>query len=367
MKAVVNAEDLAEAVKSSSYQPSGTMPILSFLLMSFDESHLTVQATDMQCFSSFNLSCAHKEKGFSGHMQFCVDARKMGSVLNGVTGNVEINRTDEKSINIKAEKSSYTFTTLPASDFPALNTFESKVELDVTANDVAKWLRLAYPINKTYKPACLSGLSIRDGIVSSAGERSVVVIQESGSGVGAPEIILPFDSLSKIASFIDKTCKFSIATDSDGSARRFDITGDHHSLHVYPIADRFPDSLKIINQQARSATWSMTVDRDELLAATKRMVSYVIADAKAGMPIFEFEQEGDKVSLRHFRDETCFEVLTAKGFEGKFRPAAINVQLLSKTVGQFEEDLTIQHTEDAFLITSESAPDETHMLARYKT
>ncbi len=107
-----------------------TMPALSNVLIKISENSLTLTATDLEIELVAQINIIIDEPG-----EITVPARKLLDICRALPNEaiIKFNVIDSKA-HIKSGRSHFTLTTLPANDFPALETINSIYEFEITQN-----------------------------------------------------------------------------------------------------------------------------------------------------------------------------------------------------------------------------------------
>lgn len=120
MKFICNKSTLQEAISISQKAVTGksTMPILQGILLNVKGSTLTVIGTDIDLSIETKVEVSIQEEG-----SVVVDSKLFGEIIRKLpNADVEINTIDEKTIEIKCEKSKFNLVHMNSEDFPQLAT-----------------------------------------------------------------------------------------------------------------------------------------------------------------------------------------------------------------------------------------------------
>lgn len=130
MKFILEREQLIKPLQQVSSSLSGrpVMPILSNLLLQVSEGSLSLTGTDteLEMVAIIPLNHTHKPGTIT------VPARKFLDICRSLPEGAEINVTlDNNRILVRSGRSRFSLTTLPASTFPKITSWESDLDLNV--------------------------------------------------------------------------------------------------------------------------------------------------------------------------------------------------------------------------------------------
>ncbi|CUX96159.1 DNA polymerase III subunit beta [Candidatus Gullanella endobia] len=210
MKFIVEREKLLKPLQkvSSLLGNRLTLPILSNLLLQVDEGRLLLTGTDLEIemVAQITLSTIYKP-GIS-----TVSARKFFDICRGLPEGAKIVVTLEgERIVIRSERSRYSLSTLPASDFPNLDNWESKVEFTI-AHSILKRLiestqfSMAHQDVRYYLNGMLfetEGKKLRT--VATDGHRLAICTMSIGEILPSNSVIVPRKGVIELIRILDNS------------------------------------------------------------------------------------------------------------------------------------------------------------------
>lgn len=204
----VKREDLLKplAIVAGVVERRQTLPILSNILLRHDGKELTLTGTDLEVEISARLSGGG---GSAGEMT--VPARKLYDICKALPNQALIDITQEKEkALIKSGKSRFRLLTMPAAEFPTIETAQWELNLSLTQKNL-RWLleKTMFCMAQQDVRYYLNGLLIEAKgkelrAVATDGHRlSLADIDISSSINGEKQVILPRKGVQEMARFLD--------------------------------------------------------------------------------------------------------------------------------------------------------------------
>ncbi len=127
MKIKINRDDLLVPLQAvhNVVERRQSLPILANLLVTAEPDRLVFTATDMEVETVIALSCSVPET-----MATTVPARKLFDIVRALPSGAEMElHLGDKQASLRAGRSRFTLSTLPASEFPNIGEFEPQLRL----------------------------------------------------------------------------------------------------------------------------------------------------------------------------------------------------------------------------------------------
>ena len=225
-----------------------TLPILSHVLLVSDGELLTITATDLEVEM---IATAKVEGSTAG--EITVPARKFLDICKTLPDDCVINFTlDNERAILKAGKSRFTLSTLPAADFPDIDVAEDGNELKIKESALKSLIdHTQFAMAQQDVRYYLNGLmlEIADGklrSVATDGHRlAMCEIAVDASSIETKQIILPRKGVSELARLLD----------SDNSDVTIEIGNNHIRMKFAEliftsklIDGKFPDYQRVLPQ-----------------------------------------------------------------------------------------------------------------------
>lgn len=137
MRITVKREDLLKplSIVAGVVERRQTLPILSNILLRYDGKLLTLTGTDLEVEISAQVSCKAGENG-----EITVPARKLHDICRALPNEAQIDISLEKEkVLIKSGKSRFRLLTMPATEFPAIETAQWDIVFTVPQSKL-RWL-----------------------------------------------------------------------------------------------------------------------------------------------------------------------------------------------------------------------------------
>ncbi len=208
MKFIVEREQLLKPLQQVSSPLGGrpTLPILGNLLLDVSDGQLSLTGTDLEVEMVANIALTQPhELGAT-----TVPARKFLDICRGLPEGATITVTlDEERILIRSGRSRFSLSTLPASDFPNLDDWQSEVEF-VLPQATLKRLIEATQFSMAHQDVryYLNGMLVEtEGeelrTVSTDGHRLAMCTLPIGQTLPAHSVIVPRKGITELVRLLD--------------------------------------------------------------------------------------------------------------------------------------------------------------------
>ncbi|CAJ0999698.1 Beta sliding clamp [Sodalis praecaptivus] len=248
MKFIVEREHLLKPLQQVSSPLGGrpTLPILGNLLLQVTEDRLHLTGTDleMEMVARVALSAAHEPGATT------VPARKFFDICRGLPEGAEIAVTLEgERMLIRSGRSRYSLSTLPASDFPNLDDWQSEVEFTLSQSILKRLIEstqfsMAHQDVRYYLNGMLfetEGDELRT--VATDGHRLAVCAMSVGEALPSHSVIVPRKGVMELVRMLDggeNPVKLQIGSNNIRAS-----VGDY--IFTSKLVDgRFPDYRRVL-------------------------------------------------------------------------------------------------------------------------
>lgn len=309
-----------------------TLPILSNIMLRYNGKELALTGTDLEVEISAQISCKGGENG-----EMTVPARKLHDICRALPNEAMIDiRLEKEKALIKSGKSRFRLLTIPASEFPAIETAQWDTKFSLPQSKL-RWLLektmfcMAQQDVRYYLNGLLfevSGQQLR--AVATDGHRlSLAEVDISDSISGEKHVILPRKGVQEMIRFLD---------DSDASVQ-LQIGANHMRATLKDLTftsklidGRFPDYNRVIpatqskKLKVLRAPFRETLNRAAILSNEKyRGVRFGLASGLMTITAHNPEQE-----------EAQEEV--AVDYNGEGMEIGFNVNYISEAVGALDNE-----------------------------
>ena len=243
-----------------------TLPILSNVLMSLEGSRLSLTGTDLEVELVGRIEVVNA--GPDGDIT--VPARKLVDICKSLPDGVDINfNVEDGRVTVKAGRSRFTLSTLPAAEFPTVEAGEGEVDLELSQSLVRQMIeRTGFAMAQQDVRYYLNGmyLEIKAGrlrFVATDGHRLALCTAPGELAAEDKSVIVPRKGILELARLLD----------GDGSVTL--IVG---SNHIRAVTDQFTFTSKLVDGKfpeyervlPKSPDKAVSGDRSELKQAFTR-------------------------------------------------------------------------------------------------
>jgi DNA polymerase-3 subunit beta len=244
-----------------------TMPALSNVLIRTSENTLTLTATDLEIELVSQIGIIIDEPG-----EITVPARKLLDICKSLTNEASIKfSVNESKALVQSGRSRFSLTTLPANDFPALDTINSIYEFEIpqkTLRDIID--KTAFAMAQQDVRYYLNGLMLEVSAnylraVATDGHRLAYCEKETNADIAdIRQVILPRKGVLELVRLLgdtESTVKVTLGSN------HLQVEFDGLRLTSKLIDGRFPDYNRVMPTDGNNV---ITADRDQLRHALMR-------------------------------------------------------------------------------------------------
>ncbi|MDA8656786.1 DNA polymerase III subunit beta [Luminiphilus sp.] len=243
-----------------------TLPILSNVLLSLEGSRLSLTGTDLEVELVGRIEV--QNDGPDGDIT--VPARKLVDICKSLPDGVDIAfSVEDGRVTVKAGRSRFTLSTLPAAEFPTVEAGEGEIDLELAQTLVRQMIdRTGFAMAQQDVRYYLNGMymEIKEGrlrFVATDGHRLALCTAPGQVEAEDKSVIVPRKGILELSRLLD----------TDGS-----VTLTVGSNHIRAATDQFTFTSKLIDGKfpeyervlPRSPDKSVTGDRTELRQAFTR-------------------------------------------------------------------------------------------------
>jgi len=334
MHITVKREDLLKplSIVAGVVERRQTLPILSNIMLRYNGKELAFTGTDLEVEISAQISC---KGGDSGEMT--VPARKLHDICRALPSEalIDISLEKEKAL-IKSGKSRFRLLTMPATEFPAIETAQWDIKFTLTQNKL-RWLLektmfcMAQQDVRYYLNGLLfevSGQQLR--AVATDGHRlSLAEVDISNSINGEKHVILPRKGVQEMIRFLDDS-DAEIQLQIGANHMRASLKGLTFTSKL--IDGRFPDYNRVIpatqskRLKVQRTSFRETLNRAAILSNEKyRGVRFGLGNSLMTITAHNPEQE-------EAQEEVAID------YNGESMEIGFNVNYISEAVGALDND-----------------------------
>jgi len=294
VKITCNRRVLHEALQHVGRVVSGrtTQPILANVLLEAEEGRLRVVGYDMEIGAESEVKVETHEEG-----ALTVPARQLGELVAGLPdATVELRSEERSALTVNCGNSQYTILGLPAKEYPPLPRVESEVGFDISQAAMKDLIQCTiFAASRDETRAILTGVLLKwqgnsPRMVATDSYRLAVKTGPPNevSAIGGEaewEAIIPARALHELSRLLDPGDEDTPLKVRVGEQQIAFAVGPY-TLVSRLIEGQFPNYARVIPETAER---TITVDREDLLAAIKRAA--IVARAEASKLAFR-AQEG---------------------------------------------------------------------------
>lgn len=243
-----------------------TLPILSNVLMSLEGNRLSLTGTDLEVELVGRIDV--QSEGADGDIT--VPARKLVDICKSLPDGVDISfSVEDGKVTVRAGRSRFTLSTLPAAEFPTVEAGDGEIDLDLAQPLVRQMIdRTGFAMAQQDVRYYLNGmyLEIKEGrlrFVATDGHRLALCTAPGQIAADDKSVIVPRKGILELSRLLD----------GDGS-----VTLSVGSNHIRAATDQFTFTSKLVDGKfpeyervlPRSPDKSVSGDRAELRQAFTR-------------------------------------------------------------------------------------------------
>lgn len=288
MRARVNADAFAAAMKHSIAQRTGTLPVLQHALLRANDGRLSITTSDLETHCTATIAADIEQEG-----ELCaLDALLRGAPAVG--GDVTFVADDAELKMRGAGRSVLRLPALAAVEFPAIDEEDWK-PLDIGVTEFARGLAtVAYAAGSDVRPF-LNAVHLREGYIEATDGYRCALMPINYDG---PELLIPrvrVDSIARLLGEEDVTLHICVGTDGKPRMLRVKTPGVEISVLLmregYPLLDPFIE-------RRGEPYFSAVVDRAAAMTAARGLMPFASVVAKSRMQAGLLTVEGRRVSLK---------------------------------------------------------------------
>lgn len=307
-----------------------TLPILSNILVRHNGKTLSLTGTDLEVEITATLECA----GDAG--EATLPARKLYDIARALPSSAQINIVCEKDkATVKSGKSRFKLLTMPASEFPSIETSSWDHTLTVQ-QDRLRWLldKTSFCMAQQDVRYYLNGLLFETNgkrlrTVATDGHRLSMAEIELDSSYKELQVILPRKGVQEMSRFLnDSEHKAQIQIGTN----HLRLTTDDITFTSKLIDSRFPDYTKVIPE---AQTKKILVGRDVFREALGRVS--ILSNEKYRGVRFGLSKGGMSVTAHNPEQEEAQEEI-AVDYNGEEIEIGFNVSYIIEAINSLDSE-----------------------------
>lgn len=311
-----------------------TLPILSFIKARQAGGRLTLTGTDLEIEMSVEVAAGN------GDAEFTVPARKLFDICRALPegSNITLSNQGEK-ILLKAGKSRFTLQTLPAKDFPAIDTATWELALTVTQGALktlferTQFCMAQQDVRYYLNGLCLELGSTETRAIATDGHRMAISEMGVGGASGSRQIIVPRKGIHEMGRLLDTS---DAAVDIQIAQNHLRLRTNSGVVFTTKLIDgRFPDYTKVV-----PANLSKTVGLDRIAFREALGRVAILSNEKYRGVRLNLSSGALSVSAHNPEQEEAVEELEAD-YKGESLEIGFNVNYLIEAVNAVSSE-TIQ-------------------------
>ncbi len=267
-----------------------TLPILSYVLVLAEDGKLSLRATDLEISQITTLAANVSTEG-----SVAIPHRTLLEITSEMPeGDLSFEASENHQVQITTSFGSYSIMGKPVEEFPALPEVDTQQAVSISAPLLKRIIdKTAFAVSRDELKPSLQGVLFRFGeeslqAVATDGHRLVRFINTQFAGsdfVG--DNIIPGKFLGILGTYLenDDEVKLNIGEN------HIMIQSQETVLYTRIIEERFPDYESVFPKEN---TKNMKVDRDEVLAAVRRVS--IFSNKTTHQIAFQLNGDGLKVS-----------------------------------------------------------------------
>ena len=245
------------------------MPILSNVLLQTNENRLSVTGTDLEIelIGQSLLPAMHPEK-----TELTVPARKLMDICKALPDEAAIELYQEKDrIILKSQRSRFTMSTMPAADFPSVESSQANLSFTIPQAELLTLLQ-----RTAFAMAHQDVRYYLNGMLFEFSDNSIRTVATDGHRLAMQQVNLPIEQAHRLQVIVPYKAIVELSRLLKDPEQGVEISvGNHHIRLVCSdftfttklIEGRFPDYNRVI---PKSGTKNIIVDRDSLKQALMR-------------------------------------------------------------------------------------------------
>lgn len=319
-----------------------TMPILSNVLLEQNNGILSLLASDQEMQIRVSSTLLQPFPSFA----ITVAARKFFDICRALQGNSKVTLiADQQQLQIRANKSRFNLQTLPAKDFPVLQTAEvENSTINLPSNVFKKLvLQVQYAMAQQDVRYYLNGMLLSTDannitVVATDGHRLCLVSHTNTTGNLKQEIIIPRKTVHELVKLLDESTDIIKITIYPNQVK-FEFCQTQLISKV--IDGKFPDYHRVIPTTHQN---NLTVNRVILLQALQR--ASILSNEKFRGVRLVLSQDELKIICNNNEQEEAIEEIDIH-YRGEPLDIGFNVTYLLDALNQLTVEEITCHFGDA--------------------
>lgn len=308
-----------------------TLPILSNILLRHDGDSLEITGTDLEVEITAHIPC----KGNAG--EITIPARKLLDICRALPMDAEIEiGKDKEKILVKSGKSRFRLLTMPANEFPGIETQQWQQSIKLPQREL-KWL-----LEKTM--FCMAQQDVRyylNGLLIELGPKKIRAVATDGHRLSLAEydvsssfekekqIIIPRKGVHEMTRFLDNSDEM-VEIQIGTNHLRTKVNGITFTTKL--IDGRFPDYNRVIPQ---NQTKQVLAKRDILRETLNRVA--ILSNEKYRGVRFGLSDGLLTITAHNPEQEEAQEELAVK-YKGEGLEIGFNVNYISEAAAALDSD-----------------------------
>ncbi len=262
-----------------------TLPILSNVLLSADDSNISITGTDLEVELVGHMAIAAPT---SSPTKLTVSGRKLMDICKSLPENAAIELyQDKERLILSSGRSRFTLATLPAADFPNIENPVSDVRFEIKSTDFKRLLqRCSFSIAQQDVRYYLNGMLLVvspdyiQGVATDGHRLATAKLNTNTPAKDKIQLIIPKKGVIELLRLLDNDNELVTV---DLSQNHIRVTSNRYIFTSKLIEGRFPDFERVIPKQANK---SITLEKDYFKDALNRVA--ILCNEKFRGLRFEF-------------------------------------------------------------------------------
>ena len=356
MKFVANREALLRPLLlvTGVVERRQTLPVLANLLVKATaDGRLCMTGTDLEVELVANVADIKVEQ----EGEATIPARKLADIWRSLPENAEVNvQVEGDRAIVRSGRSRFSLATLPAGEFPKVDSKPGDVEIRLGTDDVRKLLeKVSFSMAQQDVRYFLNGMLLEvteayTRTVATDGHRLAMSTVNTGvSGVDRVQAIVPRKGVLELSRLLGDDDEELTLTISDNHLR---VSLGMYSLTTKLVDGKFPDYEKVI---PKDASRTIVGDRDTLRQAFHR-ASILSNEKYRGVRVLV---DGEQMTIQaNNPEQEEAEEIVSVSYDGEAMEIGFNVSYLQDVLGVLVSDDVRLSVSDANSSALIEAPDD---------
>jgi len=363
MKFVISREALLKPLNLAAgvVERRQTLPILANVLLALNGQRLSITGTDLEVelVGQVELEVAPESQG-----EVTVPARKLMDICKSLPDGSQVEFTlDDQRLVIRSGRSRFTLSTLPASDFPSVESSAGSVQLELRQGDLKRLIeRTGFAMAQQDVRYYLNGMlwEVRSGhirTVATDGHRLAMCTLPHEAAVGdGLQVILPRKGVIELSRLLmDENATVAVVI----GANHFRANTGAFQFASKLVDGKFPDYDRVL---PRAATKVIYGDRDELRQAFSRTA--ILSNEKYRGVRLVLGAASLRILANNPEQEEAEEEVSVD-YQGEGLEIGFNVSYLLDVLGALSErnvKLSLSDSNSSALIEEAEAGDSVYVI-----